>query len=65
MNAKEFKRKSEKLISEIEKLIQQMPQKGNTQSECQKLTLQQTINEFSYAVNGVEDSDFIVDNDDD
>jgi len=58
MKAQKFKTKVEALISKIEDLILAMPDQGNTSSESQKIALQNAINQFSYTVNGVEDSDF-------
>jgi hypothetical protein len=55
---KEFKEKMENLISQMEDVLEMMPIKGNSSSDCQRTYLQQQINEVSYAVNGVEDSDF-------
>ncbi len=63
MKAKEFKNKAEKLIDKIQDLINQMPYKGDTQSDSQKICLTHQLNEFYYTVNGVEDSDFIEDED--
>lgn len=65
MNANEFKTKAASLISQFEDLLQQMPQKGNTSTKCQRVNLQQHVNELSFCVNGVEDSDFIEDDDED
>ena len=59
MNAIEFKEKAENLISQMEDLLSEMPSKGLKSDECQKLCLQQALNEFSYAVNGVRDIDFV------
>lgn len=53
-----FKSKAEKLISKFEKLLEEMPDKGLKSTDSQKACLQQALNELSYAVNGVEASDF-------
>lgn len=58
MNKKKFKTKVTKLISEIEDLILEMPYKGDSENESQKVLLTRTLSDFYYAVNGVEDSDF-------
>lgn len=58
MKAKEFKTEAEILIDKFQELINKMPIKGNTTSECQRITLQQSLSELSYSVNGVEESDF-------
>lgn len=54
----EFKEKAEDLLSQLEDLVHQMPQKGNTSSECQRVTLQIAVNEVYYAVAGTTDKDF-------
>ena len=53
-----FNTRVEDLISQIEHLIGLMPDKGDSSTESQKVNLTQRLNEFSYAVNGVEESDF-------
>lgn len=65
MIAENFKTRIEALISQIEDIIEEMPQKGDKCEDCQKIYLTQTLNEFSYTVNGVEESDFQEDKDDD
>jgi len=62
MNKVEFKNKVEYLISQIEDVISEMPYKGDSENESQKIYLTNQLNQFSYAVNGVEDSDFELDN---
>ena len=61
MTLKEFKAEAEHHIDKLEDLIHRLPQKGNTSSECQRMTLQQALNEFYYAVNGTEAKDLIED----
>lgn len=63
MDATEFKEKAEDLLSQMEDLVHQMPQKGDTSSECQRMTLQIAVNEAYYAVAGTTDKDFIEDED--
>jgi hypothetical protein len=58
MNAKEFKEKTEKLIYEIEGLIEEMPYKADSETDSQKIFLMNQLNQFNYAVNGVTDDDF-------
>jgi frataxin-like iron-binding protein CyaY len=65
MNIEEFKEQAESLVSQLEDLIHQMPQKGNKSYECQRVTLQIAINEVSYAINGTEQADLEEDEDDD
>ena len=57
MEIVEFKERAERSISELEDLIHQMPQNGNSTKECQRVYLQQKLNEFHYAVNGTEIDD--------
>jgi len=57
MKIDKFKEDAEKLIDQLEDLIQQLPQKGDTSDTCQRVTLQQALNEFSYTVNGTEQED--------
>lgn len=45
------------IIALAEEVIDQLPQKGDKCSDCQRMCLQQAINEFSYVVNGIEESD--------
>lgn len=58
MKAEKFKTKVESLVSKIEDLIETMPYQGDSESESQKIALTNALNQFSYTVNGVEDSDF-------
>ena len=57
MDIKDFKSKAEDLLGQLESLIQTMPQKGDTSTDCQRVYLQQQINEVYYAINGTEQSD--------
>jgi hypothetical protein len=57
MDINEFKTEAESLIEQFQALIDQLPQKGNTASECQKMQLQQSLNELEYSVNGTEEAD--------
>lgn len=50
-----------KIIDLAEDVIEVIPQKGNTSSDCQKINLQRALNEFSYVVNGIETGDLISD----
>ena len=58
MNKTEFKNKVEDLVSQIEVIISEMPYKSDSETESQKIYLTNQLNQFSYAVNGVEDEDF-------
>jgi frataxin-like iron-binding protein CyaY len=64
MELKEFKEKAEDLLSQMEDLIHELPQKGDTSTECQRTNLQQNLNELYYAVNGTEAEDLIEDPED-
>ena len=57
MELKDFKEKAELLIDEFQQLVEELPQKGDTSNECQRLTLQLRLNQLESAVNGTEDSD--------
>lgn len=59
MNKEEFKNKVEDLVSQIEDIIKEMPYRGDSEIESQKIFLLNQLNQFSYAVNGVRDEDFI------
>ena len=56
--AEKFKKRIEALIEKIEDLIDEMPYQGDSEEESQKVYLINQLNEFSYAVNGVKESDF-------
>lgn len=56
--AEKFKKRIEALIEKIEDLIDEMPYRGDSEKESQKVYLLNQLNEFSYAVNGVKESDF-------
>lgn len=58
MNKKTFTIKIEKLISQIEDIISELPYQGDKETNSQKIYLLNTLNKFSYAVNGIEESDF-------
>jgi len=53
----------DKIIDLAEDSIHAMPKKGDTSSECQRMGLQQAINEFNRMVNGLEENDLINDDD--
>jgi len=61
----EFKNKAQKIIRKFEKLIDQMPQKGDTTATCQRLTIQQALNELAYTVNGTTQKDLYKSQDED
>ncbi len=55
--AEKFKKRIEALIEKIEDLIDEMPYQGDSEEESQKVYLINQLNEFSYAVNGIKESD--------
>ena len=55
--AEKFKKRIEALIEKIEDLIDEMPYRGDSEKESQKVYLLNQLNEFSYAVNGIKESD--------
>lgn len=58
MNAIQLQKKLEKKVSDIRKLVKDnMPQKGNTEFECQKLTVLAQLNKLEYTINGISDED--------
>lgn len=62
----EFRQKIEQLIYDIEDLIlSEMPDKGDTCEFSQKICLINALSEFEHVLNGVEDSDFEEDDDED
>lgn len=58
-----FKQKALIFISDLEDMINAMPYKGDTESESQKLCLQNALSNFEHTVNGVKESDFKPNND--
>jgi len=61
MELQEFKEKAEQLTDEFQQLIDELPQKGDKIEDCQKVCLQQHLNELASAVTGTEDSDMKAD----
>ena len=62
MELQEFKTQTEVLIDKFQDLINELPQKGNKSTECQRVCLQQHLNELESAVTGTEVSDMKADN---
>lgn len=54
----QFVEQAEALIEQFEVLIEQMPEKGLIEEDCQRLCLQNRLNELSYTVNGTTAEDF-------
>lgn len=54
----EWKEKIDPLLSEVEDLIHQLPQKGDKSEDCQRIQLQYELNQLQMAVNGTEEIDF-------
>jgi len=59
-----FKKKAESILEKLEIHIQKMPQKGDKSTDCQRIYLQQQINEVYYAINGVVEEDLNQNKDD-
>jgi hypothetical protein len=58
MSVKIFKLTAEKLIFQLEGLINEMPDKGLKEEESQKICLLNALRNFYYTVNGTEAEDF-------
>lgn len=59
MRTEDFKEKAEDLLTELETMItDELPFKGNSEEESQKVCLMNAIHKLRAIVNGVEDSDF-------
>ena len=61
MKLQKFQTKAEKIINQFQALIDTMEQKGNSTTDCQKLMLQQALNELDYCVNGTNQLDLNTD----
>jgi len=61
MELTEFTEKTESIINRFQQLIDELPQKGDTSEDSQKVCLQQRLNELQYAVNGTRESDLKAD----
>lgn len=59
MKAQRFKIKADSLINKLYQLIEIMPDKGDSVFTSQKINLQAKLQNFSNTVNGVNDEDFI------
>ena len=53
-----FKKRSIELLDQLEALINEMPYKGDTCEESQKMCLTNSLMDLSHCFNGVEISDF-------
>jgi hypothetical protein len=56
--AETFKKRADKLVFKLEKLIGAMPEKGNSETESQKVFMRNQLYMFSQSICGVEESDF-------
>lgn len=59
MDKIKFQEQAEYHINKLNELIEKMPEKGLKSTESQKVYLQNALNSFEYAVNGVEEEDFL------
>jgi predicted Zn-ribbon and HTH transcriptional regulator len=48
---------TESHIEQLQTLIERLPQKGDKQEDCQRVCLQQRLNELESAINGTEAED--------
>lgn len=53
-----FVEQAEAIIDQFQALIDQMPEKGIVEEDCQRLCLQNRLNDLQYTVNGTEPEDF-------
>ena len=60
VNHNQFKRKSRKLMNELESLINTIPQKGNSSEECQKVSIMIAFNNLDSYLNGTCPQDFMI-----
>jgi len=61
MNLEEFQTKGQNILDMFQELIDELPQKGDKSTDCQKVNLQQHLNELEAVVNGTEESDMKTD----
>jgi hypothetical protein len=57
MKIETFKKRANRLTAKLDALINSMPKKGNTPSECQRLTILQELYGLIHAINGTEQKD--------
>lgn len=51
-------KKATKLLDELYNLIEQIPQKGNTAEDCQKICISNAIYDLEHTFNGLSVEDF-------
>lgn len=59
MEISTFKKQANTLIYQLQALINQMPDKGNTSAESQKITLLNNLNSFEASITGTEQEDLV------
>lgn len=57
----DVKIKLEFLVSKIEDILETLPSKGSTSTECQKMHLDLQLRRFSHSINGLSEEDLIED----
>lgn len=62
-DAQNFNQKATHYINMLSHMIDEMPDKGDTCEESQKICLTNALKQFQNTVNGVEDSDFKISSD--
>ena len=48
----------ERTLGQFENMVNEMPFRGNTQEESQKVALQNAVNNLFACINGLQDEDF-------
>lgn len=59
MNIKEFQSQAQDLVSQFESLLEQIPQKGDTSDECQKVGLTNALMNLDNYINGTRQEDMV------
>ena len=61
MECLQFHRQAEKIMQDLNLLINRVPKKSNKCEECQHITLKQSFDKMYAAINGTVEEDFIKD----
>lgn len=57
MELKDFKTQADELIEQFQEVIDELPLKGDTSEECQRMTLQNALNNLDSCVSGTKEAD--------
>lgn len=60
----DWKERAKELLNDFDEHLQSMPDKGDVCEDSQKVCVRIALNELYATVNGVEDEDFVQDDDD-